>query len=82
MQSVHEAPGERDTDARPPLRKCPECGITSEEKVLVMPQRLPYKQAKAYKGEMYCLAHAPRFDGSHLDLVGKLTTDRFGGDAA
>lgn len=70
--SVQHDRGEGTRYVMEEIRKCPECGTTSEEKVLVMPRRLPYEEAKAYRGEMYCLTHAPRFDGSDLDLVGRL----------
>jgi hypothetical protein len=53
-------------------RVCAECG--AENKALVMPERLPYLEAKRYQGPMYCLSHAPRFKS--------LPTLDLGGDAA
>jgi hypothetical protein len=49
-----------------------ESGATG--KALVMPEKLPYLEAKRYQGPMYCLSHAPRFKS--------LPTLDLGGDAA
>lgn len=60
-----EAAGERTRIGEKPSAKprtrgvCDGCRVTGN--TLVMPERLPYDEAKAYKGPMYCLSCAPRF---------------------
>lgn len=56
-----EAAGERtDIQTRPRTRGvCDGCGTTG--KTLGMPERLPYEEAKAYKGPMYCMSCNPVF---------------------
>jgi hypothetical protein len=53
-------------------KSCPVCGVTSREKTLIMPERLPNAEAKRYDGPMYCLSCSPRFQALPRPDFGKV----------
>lgn len=67
------AAGERTTVREKPSAKprtrgvCDGCGTTG--KTLGMPERLPYEEAKAYKGPMFCMSCLRRAAGEDFGKV-------------